>query len=235
MAAGALMGFMGFSHVITSNPELKSHAANFANFMRDNPWKGAAAHSVLSILITTSGIPFSLVDLAAAWVYPTPIAMCMLLFAKTVGSLFCYLIANNVLSEKRKADLLGNKTLKRLNKILSGRPIYYGTLARLAYMPAFVKNYGLGLLDIDLPRFLVCCLLGSVIGVPTQAYLGAKLGAFYLGLQDASQLDDAAAVSALGGIFAVVSLIVLAQYVARQLIGQDDDEKTEEKTSEKND
>ena len=40
----------------------------FVHFIQDNPLQGVALHSVLSTCITVSGVPFALVDLAAAWV-----------------------------------------------------------------------------------------------------------------------------------------------------------------------
>ena len=41
---------------------------SLVHFIQDNPVQGAALHSILSTCITVSGVPFALVDLAAAWV-----------------------------------------------------------------------------------------------------------------------------------------------------------------------
>lgn len=42
-------------------------------------------------------------------------------------------------------------------------PVYFGTLLRLATIPTVVKNYGLALLAITLPQYLVCCIIGSFV------------------------------------------------------------------------
>ncbi|CAE7750345.1 unnamed protein product [Symbiodinium sp. CCMP2592] len=146
-------------------------------------------HSAFSTAITVSGIPFSLVDLGAAWVYGFRAAMCMLLFAKTLGSILCFLVARSVLPAARKASVLSHPTVARVDRILASSPIYYGTLFRLALLPTFVKNYGLALLNIRFPHYLTCCLLGSCLGVPAQAYLGSQLGDIYLGLREAESVD----------------------------------------------
>ena len=74
--------------------------------------------------------------------------------------------------------------MKRADRLLSSSPVYYGTLFEFALVPPFVKNYGLALLNIDFMRYITCCLLGSVVGVPYQAYLGSQLGDFLLGFKD---------------------------------------------------
>ena len=165
----------------------------FTEFLQENPVQGVALHAVLSSAITVSGIPFALVDLGAAWVYRESPAkvLAMLLFAKTVGSAVCFLIARGLLSEQRKASLLEHATIKRVNKVLQSSPLYYGTLCRLATMPAAVKNYGLALLDISFPTYMGCCLLGSVVGVPLQGMLGMQLGAVYLGVATEGDAADA--------------------------------------------
>ena len=42
-------------------------------------------------------------------------------------------------------------------------PVYFGTLLRLATIPTVIKNYGLALLAITLPQYLVCCIIGSFV------------------------------------------------------------------------
>ena len=42
------------------------------------------------------------------------------------GSTACYLVANNVLPASAKASLVSHPTIGRINKLLAGRPLYYG-------------------------------------------------------------------------------------------------------------
>ena len=60
-------------------------------------------------------------------------------------------IARSVLSAQRKRDLLSHRTIARVNRVLKQSPVWYGTLVRLATLPAAVKNYGLALLEIEFP------------------------------------------------------------------------------------
>ena len=205
----------------------------FTEFLTENPAQGVALHVVLSAAITVSGIPFALVDLGAAWVYRESPAkvLAMLLLAKTVGSAVCFLIARGLLSEQRKASLLEHATIKRVNKVLKTSPLYYGTLCRLATMPAAVKNYGLALLDIEFPTYMGCCLLGSTVGVPLQGMLGMQLGAVYLGVATEGDAADAlpGAEATAGIVVGVVcTLLVVKLLVSAALSGDgdDDDEKT---------
>lgn len=81
--------------------------------------------------------------------------MGMLLFAKTLGSVICFGLARNVISNSRKKRILANPTICKVNRVLSSSPIYYGTLCRLATMPTVVKNYGLALLEIRFRDYIV--------------------------------------------------------------------------------
>lgn len=224
---------MGVSMMIGSNPVLKAHAANFAEFMRSNPLLGAALHAVLSTAITVSGVPFSLVDLAAAWVYPMPVAMCMLLFAKTLGSALCFVVARCVLSDARKANIKAHATVRRVDRLLVSSPIYYGTLFRVSLMPAVVKNYGLALLDVNFRQYIVCCLLGSCIGVPAQAHLGSTLGGVYLGVKDMEDmLNTMDPTVLLGSMAPALSMLILMPTIAKVLLGKDEDDKQNEDDKE---
>eukprot|EP00440_Ansanella_granifera_P034608 gb/GFBE01037546.1/.p1 GENE.gb/GFBE01037546.1/~~gb/GFBE01037546.1/.p1 ORF type:complete len:237 (+),score=52.88 gb/GFBE01037546.1/:1-711(+) len=225
-----LIGFLGFGGVIgagmmiSSNPALQAKAAACALFMRNNPLLGAVLHATLSTAITVSGMPFALVDLAAAWVYPLPVALCMLLFAKTLGSILCFVIARKVLSQERKASILEHKTVARVDRLLASSPVYYGTLFRLAFLPAFVKNYGLALLNIRFGQYITCCLLGSCFGVPAQTYLGSQLGDIYLGLRSAEDLANQDPLLLLGGMAPALAMLFLMPTVAKVLLGKDEDE-----------
>mmetsp|Transcript_110573 Transcript_110573/g.174203 ORF Transcript_110573/g.174203 Transcript_110573/m.174203 type:complete len:238 (+) Transcript_110573:59-772(+) len=215
--------FLAFGYVIVSNPSLKAYAASFASMMRSNPTLGMVLHAILSVSITVSGIPFSLIDIGAAWVYPYPVALCMLLFAKTLGSILCFVIARNVLPEARKEKIRDHQTVKRVNKLLSSSPIYYGTLFRLSLVPAFVKNYGLALLNIRFDKYLLCCLIGSCFGVPAQAHLGATLGGFYLGEQDMEAINNADPMTLLGSMAPALSMLLLMPTIAKVLLGKDEE------------
>lgn len=181
---------------------------------------------MLSTSITISGIPFALIDLGAAWVYrDSPAAvLAMLFFAKTLGSATCFAIARGLLSEQRKATLLQDKTIKRVNSVLKQSPLYYGTLCRLATMPVAVKNYGLALLpDINFPTFMACCMLGSLVGVPIQAMLGMQLGAVYLGMAEADGQPQLGTEAAVGILVGAVSLILMLRLLVPALLGQNDE------------
>jgi len=221
--AVGMLCLIGLSMALSSNEQLKQQAVRFVGFVRDNPVQGVALHAALSTAITVSGVPFSLIDLGAAWVYrDTPAAAVAMLFvAKTIGSAACFVIARGVLSEQRKAALLEDKTIKRVNRVLKQRPLYYGTLCRLATMPAAVKNYGLALLDIPFTTFMACCMLGSVVGVPIQAVLGMQLGAVYLGVAETDGQPQPGAEAAVGVLVGVVSLVLVLRLLVPALLGQD--------------
>ncbi|CAJ1373376.1 unnamed protein product [Effrenium voratum] len=225
VAVATFGGFMAIGMAISSNPQLKERAVHMAFFMRANPLLGMALHAVLSTAITVSGIPFSLVDLGASWVYGFQTAMCMLLVAKTLGSILCFLVAHSLLPLKRKESIMAHPTVARVDRILSESPIYYGTLFRLALMPAFVKNYGLALLNIRFKHYITCCLLGSCFGVPAQAYLGSQLGDIYLGLRDAEAVAQSDPLVLLGGIAPALAMLVLMPTVAKVLLGSDEKDK----------
>ena len=152
-SALGLAVFVGLGMALSADERLKRGALQFAEFIQANPWQGVALHAVLSTAVTVSGMPFALIDLAAAWVYrETPLAaVAMLFFAKTVGSAVCFAIARSVLSAQRKRDLLSHRTISQVNQVLKQSPVWYGTLVRLATLPAAVKNYGLALLEIEFP------------------------------------------------------------------------------------
>merc|ERR1711920_767847 len=150
-----------------------------------------------------------------------------------MGSILCFCIARKVLPESRKTSILENATVKRVDKLLASSPVYYGTLFRLALVPTVVKNYGLALLNIDFGRYLTCCLLGSCVGVPSQAYLGSQLGDFYLGFKDAEALANTDPWILFGGCFPALAMLILMPTVARVLLGKDDDDESDKKEKDK--
>jgi len=225
MGIATLGGVIAVGMAISSNPTLKSKAAEFAFFMRKNPALGMVLHAVFSTAITASGIPFALVDLGAAWVYGFTASLGMLLFAKTLGSILCFMVARRVLPTARKDKVLAHPTVARVNRILASSPIYYGTLFRLALLPAFVKNYGLALLNIRFRDYLICCLIGSCFGVPAQAYLGSQLGDIYLGLRDAEELAKSDPMLIWGGVAPALAMLVLMPTIAKVLLGSDEEDK----------
>ena len=236
--------FVGLGMALSADERLKRGALQFADFIQANPWQGVALHAVLSTAVTVSGMPFALIDLAAAWVYrETPLAaVAMLFFAKTVGSAVCFAIARSVLSAQRKRDLLSHRTIARVNRVLKQSPVWYGTLVRLATLPAAVKNYGLALLEIEFPTCeffplscasrarlerawcadMLCCMLGSVVGVPLQAVLGMQLGAVYLGV--ATEADQEAGLEvAVASLVGVISLLLVVKLLVAAALGGDEE------------
>lgn len=209
LALGAYVTFFVMSMAIASSPALTSHAVTLATFMRTNPWSGAALHMILSTAVTTSGVPFVLFDLAAAWVYPAPVAFCMLSLAKTLGSIFCFIIIRNLMPWRCKRRLAADEAVTRVKRILAESPIFFGTLFRLAYMPTSMKNYGLALLGLDFSSYVWSCVLASGLGVTSQVYLGAYHGDAYLGLAEAPELfgDPLATTAAVIGVFALVFVL----------------------------
>ncbi|CAK9114062.1 unnamed protein product [Durusdinium trenchii] len=145
--------------------------------------------------------------------------MCMLLFAKTLGSICCFMVARSVLPTTRKNSVLAHPTVARVDRILVSSPIYYGTLFRLALVPAFVKNYGLALLNIRFRDYITCCLIGSCFGVPAQAYLGSQLGDIYLGFRDAEEVAKTDPMIIWGGAAPALAMLVLMPTVAKVLLG----------------
>ena len=219
----------GGASVLSADERVMGQAAALADFMRANPAQGIVLHHVLSVCITVSGVPFALVDLAAGWVFRDRpwLVLLILLAAKTVGSLVCFCVARLWLSEDRKAEVLAHPTIARVNRLLAHSPLYYGTLARLAVMPSLIKNYGLALLDIELPTYLCCCVLGSCVGVPLQAMLGMHMGHIYLGVAAADSAEEAGSsdvAMAGGAVVGVISTILVLSSVVRTLLGSDEEE-----------
>lgn len=74
-----------------------------------------------------------------------------------LGSILCFVVARSVLPTTRhlfgagarcrqsgKESVLAHPTVARVDRILASSPIYYGTLFRLALLPAFVTLGDLG-------------------------------------------------------------------------------------------
>jgi len=213
---------MLFSSTLSQNAQLKAKAADFSMLLRSHPVQGGLLYVVLSVSVTVSGVPFALIDLAAAWVYPFPVALLMLFTAKTVGSLLCFLVARTILPARQRQSVLSHPTIAKVNRLLAKGPVYYGSLCRLASMPAFVKNYGLASLSaINLPQYLCCCVIGSIIFVPVQAMLGSQLGGLYLGL--VQQDDEKIAAAAVGACVGVVALLVAMRTIIPVLLREESD------------
>merc|ERR1712046_59247 len=135
---------------------------------------------------------------------------------KTTGSILCFVIARTILPQGMRREVLEHRTIAKVNRLLARSPVYYGTVARLATMPAFVKNYGLASLNaIAFPQYLICCVLGSIIFVPLQAMLGHHLGGIYLGL--AQPDDEKILAPALAACVGIGALLVGLRYLVPAL------------------
>ena len=108
----------------------------------------------------------------AGYIYDIVPASLLLFSAKTIGSMLCFFVARNFLSEKRKQGFHEYTIIKKVNKVIHSSPFYYGTLVRYAALPTAAKNYGLSLMNITFLQYITCCVLGSIIYVPVQASAG---------------------------------------------------------------
>ena len=99
---------------------------------------------------------------------------------------------------------------------------------------AQVKNYGLALLDIELPTYMGCCLLGSCIGVPAQALLGKHLGGVYLGVTAEGDMSEMGWQMALGTCVGLGSLVLVMKVMVPALLNKDLEDGNDSKATEAN-
>ena len=222
--------FFTVSHMLSSNEHLKAKAVEALQFMHHRPGSGAVLHFVLSVTITVSGIPFALVDIAVAIVYPFHVTLVMLFVAKTTGSATCFFVARHVLSVERQTSIRSHQFLGKVNVLVKGHPIYFGTLIRFSTVPALLKNYGLPLLEISFLQYMVCCALGSVVFVPLQAYMGATIGPVLLGLHT-EQTEDQLVVTLMGMLFGVGASLLGVRHVVAALLSKHVEEPHSEKSA----
>lgn len=177
-----ILCFIGLAVALSQSPQAKQKAKEFTEYAREHPMRGGLYYTLFAACITVSGIPFRVHDVVIAYTYPYYIAVVMVFTARTIGSTLCFLVAGRLLSENRKAEILSNETVKKINKLIAKSPIYYGTILRLATVPTFVKNYGLALLDVNLTQYVICCAVGSGIFIPLQVYTSKTFAPMTLGL-----------------------------------------------------
>eukprot|EP01050_Picozoa_sp_SAG11_P008251 SAG11_NODE_718_length_7584_cov_10.771009_5_plen_116_part_00 len=80
---------------------------------------------------------------------------------------------------------------------------------------------GLALLDINFWHYVACCMLGSVVYVPLQAYMGSTVGAVSIGLvtaEAAAEVDMN--VAAVGSLVGLGSLLLVGRSVVPTLLAK---------------
>jgi len=218
---GPLALFFVAAFALSSSDTVKGKAQILVALMKENELLGAGAYIAVSIVVSVFGLPIPFHDYAVSLVYSFPTALALIFTGKTIGSACCYIAARNFLGPERKASLMSNDTVKKVNGLIASSPIYFGTLLRLATIPTAVKNYGLAFMDVSLTQYLICCMIGSSIFVPIQTYIGSKMGAFSLGLtNDPGELGGEAAIFVVVGL---VCLLLVVRAVVKALLAKADD------------
>ena len=108
--------------------KIKRYIRVCKQYSEDNYYQAIMIYEILSTLITALGIPFAYVDLFAAYIYPFPYNILLLLSSKTFGSAICFLITRIFMSEERKKGFLSYSIINGVNEVITQKPIFYGTL-----------------------------------------------------------------------------------------------------------
>ncbi len=123
-------------------------------------------------------IPLQVVDLIVGIIYPLKEAVLVLVGSKVLGATFSFYIANYLLSEESKKVYSTSKYLKGLHDLVKKEPLKYGMLIRFSSIPIIVRNYGLAVLPIKYPTYILCVFLQSSVTSPFQAYTGSHFHSF---------------------------------------------------------
>ena len=134
---------------------------------------GAVVFYVLYVIFSLIGIPRTLLNISAGFLFNFPLAITTVLMAAGTAYSLTFLIARTVARDWVEKRIAGLPNVKCLIDMVNEEGFKVVFLIRLnPFIPAVIKGYGLGTTRIPFRTYLSASLLGFLPLALTHVYLG---------------------------------------------------------------
>jgi len=151
-----ILMFIGF--VVIVFKYLQPEILYLLEMIQDQGVLGVFFYMIIFIIWSICMMPQTPMELAAAVIWSFPVAVLVGWTSKQLGSYACFWIGRKAGKQTVESKLRGDQSLylKSIDTALHEKPHKINFLASSAYIPAGIKNYGMGTLPVCL--FLIISL-----------------------------------------------------------------------------
>jgi len=183
---------------------------------------GGLVYIAIFVASSVLFLPQTFVEVAAGviWSKSFSLALFYAWFAKQLSSWVCFFLGRRIRRLKGKSKRKRHKIIEALKKVIKQKPDLLTALVCAAYVPASIKNYGLGTLpDVKFFRHFVPWT--GFCGLPFAAanvFLGVQAQSLSVSTSEDNQ--SAQIMLACFGLVTIVGLTILGYFTKRQLDNQ---------------
>lgn len=166
-------------------------------------WWFPSAVILSKVVLYTFALPGSMLVWVSGLFYDSVMATLVIVSGGTCGAIAAYLFARSLSGR----DAVGVQSSRFFRFLQNNTDL--ATLCAIRTLPNFphsVINYGSGILNVPLPRFII----STVVGFAIKGYLYASI---IRSAATAGNLSDAVDIKAVGSLVIVASLFLIGKYV----------------------
>lgn len=148
---------------------VKKSLFSAATWIQDQGWLGYLCYVGVFCVEIVLGIPSTLFETMAGFIFGFWAAILVTTVGKTLGCTLAFLLGRSIGKDTLGAFLNKRfKIFKAMSKVLNNSGLKMLFLCQLAYLPIFVKCFGLSIMDVELQPFVLSVF---VCGIPYTIFL----------------------------------------------------------------
>ena len=187
-------------------------------YSKENPWTFAVASGTAICVWVVLSIPSTPIELLLAFAYGLGPGFLIVYIGKLVGCVGSFALGRSACTGYVSRLLQEHEILRAVAKAITTQPWKTCTLARAAYLPIGLKNYGFAALDVPLLPFMVTLIGVEALNTFQMIYLGVAMrdiGGSLTASGKAASGKAASWQSTSQTVVAAASLVLLAIYCGR--------------------
>ena len=138
--------------------------ADFVAYVESTGNFGPVVYAIAFFIATVACLPSSIIEIVSGFLFPFPIALTVNLSAKFSGAVAAFVLGQTACKGfvSRRAEKLQLVRAMRTALKTHSNAFKLALLLRLSPAPIFVKNYGLGALELSLANFMGATALSAL-------------------------------------------------------------------------
>ena len=137
--------------------------ADFVSYIESTGNLAPVLYAVAFCLATVACLPSSVIEVISGFLFPLPVALAVNFSGKFSGAVLAFVLGQTVcVNMSRRAEKFQIMRAMRVALKTHGNAFKLALLLRLSPAPIFVKNYGLGALELSLLNFMGATAISAV-------------------------------------------------------------------------
>jgi len=141
-----------------------SALADFVTYVESTGNGAPIVFAIAFFLATIACLPSSVIEIISGFLFPFPIALTVNMCAKFAGAVAAFVLGQTACKDfvSRRAEKIQLIRAMRFALKTHDNAFKLALLLRLSPAPIFVKNYGLGALELSLTNFMASTAISSI-------------------------------------------------------------------------